>query len=492
MSFYSTAYSFKQSFASLKKALRLSLSGTAPKANSGCAEPKAKLGLHQMSPKTEAPQAFAACQVLGRPVWTARHYEALANAGYIENVIVFRCISLIAKGLSNVPWLLYQKTAAAPSALPGVIPDTVPGAALAVPRSAQKTFYDVEVEDHPLLDLLHNPNPRQSGSSFLENVFSQYLLSGNVYIEAQYTNGAWEDAPPEAPPPLQGAPQQFLQRPPYRPPTALNLLRSDYVHILVDSQGQPLGFEYKSGKQKRLFPIDLQTGRSSLLHIKTFHPLNDWYGMSPIEAAARAIDQHNAVGEHNLSILQNGGRPSGALLIRPSTGGGTLTQEQRESLRQDIRALYGGTENAGRIMVLEGNCEWKEMGLSPKDLDFKAGKNISAREIAQAFGVPPILVGLTEEATFSNYKEARLNFWEDTLLPLLDFFVSELNRWLVPMFDATLHVRYDRDKIPALASKRDYIWSALKDATFLTVNEKRQALGYGPVVGGDLLEQGAN
>lgn len=376
--------------------------------------------------------AMTACHVVGHPVWTPRHYEALANAGYVQNVIVFRCVNLIAKSLSSIHWLLYE----------------------------QRGGNDYEVDHHPLLNLLRSPSKQQAGAAFLEQFFSQLLLSGNGYIEA------------------------ILDHDHY--PHALQILRSDRMNILVNEEGKRVGFEYTYGRSKKVFHTN-EKDPSLILHIKTFNPLNDWYGMSPIEAAARAIDQHNAVGEHNLSILQNGGRPSGALLIKPSASGQTLTQSQRESLRHDLKLLYEGTENAGRIMVLEGNCEWKEMGLSPKDLDFHGGKNMSAREIAQAFGVPPILVGLTEDATFSNYKEARLNFWEDTLLPMLDSLVAEFNMWLVPFFNDALRLGYDQDSIPALAAKRDYVWSKIQEASFLTVNEKRYAVGYGPIECGDRL-----
>lgn len=362
-----------------------------------------------------------------KPVWSERSYESLANVGYSQNVIVFRSISLIAKSLSSVSWLLYKKYIDA----------------------------EHEVQDHMLLKLLKFPSQRYSGAAFLESVFSQLLLSGNAYIEVSFNdNGV---------------------------PIKLESLRSDRVKVMINDQNEQVGFEYFNKKNKRFIPMDWQTGRSNVLHLKTFNPLNDWYGMSPLEAAARSIDQHNAVGEHNLSILQNGGRPSGALLIKPQFGGVSLTPEQKDTLRNSVMSMYEGTSNAGRVMVLEGDCEWKEMGLSPKDLDFHLGKNMSAREIAQAFGVPPILIGLTEDATFSNYKEARINFWEDTLLPILNHFVSELNNWLVPLFDDDLRIDYDKDNIPALAARRDYIWSKMKEASFLSINEKREALGYSPV-----------
>ena len=138
-------------------------------------------------------------------------------------------------------------------------------------------------------------------------------------------------------------------------------------------------------------------------------------------------------------------------------------------------------------MILEGDFEWHEMGLSPKDLDFIEGKNVSAREIAQAYGVPPMLVGIVGDATFANYKEARMHLWEDVILPLLDYLTSEFSMWLGQ--DYGLSFSYDVDSIPALAPKREATWSKLINADFLTLNEKRQAVGYASIDGGDVLCQ---
>ncbi|MDR0625162.1 MAG: phage portal protein [Holosporales bacterium] len=402
-----------------------------------------------------------ACKTGTHPVWSLRDYNSLATTGYKQNVIVFRCINLIAKSLSSISFCAYEL------------------------RSDENEY---KLDDHPILRLLNAPAQRVSGAFFLESVFSQLMLSGNAYVKVVRgpQKESADDASPRANPPAQslaGGTPPHLRALPVR----LSCLRSDKVCLLVDEAGAHVGFQYKNCSKTQFFPIDKQTGLCDILHVKTFHPLSDWYGMSPIEAAARAIDQHNAVGEHNLSILQNGGRPSGALLIKPQKNGLTMTQEQRESLREDLYDMYQGVENAGRLAVIEGDCEWKEMGLSPKDLDFNKGKNSSAREIAQAFGVPPILLGMTEDATFSNYKEARINFWEDTLLPLLNHFISELNMWLVPLFHENLRLAYNKDDIPALTARRDCVWAKMQESSFLTINEKRRALGYCPLPDGDAL-----
>ena len=211
----------------------------------------------------------------------------------------------------------------------------------------------------------------------------------------------------------------------------MHLLRPDRLTVLPSQTSIPRGYQYEVNGMQRIIPVDPILGTAPLLHLKFFHPLHDWEGLSPLQAAQSAIAQHNAVSEHNLSLLENGGRPSGALLVKQGEGALPLTTEQRETLREDLRAAYEGTSNAGRITLLEGDMEWKEMGLSPKDMDFLSGKYLSAREIAQAFGVPPMLVGVPGDATFANYREARFHLWEDTILPLLNTIIAELNRWLV-------------------------------------------------------------
>lgn len=379
--------------------------------------------------KTSSIGPLVAYGTVGQPIWTPRRYDSLAAEGYQKNVIVFRCVNLISRGLSSVPWLLYRG--------------------------------DVELVQHPLLDLLNSPSLRQAGAAFMEAVVGYLLLSGNTYIEAVLDH--------------EGV------------PTELHPLRPDRIKIIPGSGGMPIGYEYSVGGSRKIISCDPVTGQSSILHMKTFHPLNDWYGMSPIEAAAQSIDQHNAVAGHNLALLQNGGRPSGGLIVRPPPHSRAMSEEQRESLRQDLREVYAGHKNAGQILVLEGDCDWREMGLSPKDLDFIEGKNLSAREIAQSYGVPPMLVGVPGDATFANYKEARFHLWEDTIIPLLEFFIAEFNLWLTPAFENGLSLSYNADAIPALAQRREAVWSKITAANFLTINEKRQAVGYGPIVGGDIV-----
>jgi len=425
--------------------------------------------------KGGAVSKLLACGFLGQPIWTPRRYDALAYEGYQKNVIAYRCVNLIARSIASVPWLLYERRH-----LGGGV-DNV------------GLVDEHEIDHHPLLSLLNAPCDGLAGAAFMETVVSHLLLSGNAYIEMVQREGDFLDG---------DLGEDDVKNPAF----GLYPLRPDRVKIIPGEDGSPLAFEYSVGAYKRQIPAKRVYGGKvvpSVLHLRLFNPLNDWYGMSPLEAASAAIDQHNAVAGHNLALMQNGGRPSGAFVIKPGPHGQTLSEEQRQSLRSDLRAAYEGARNAGRIIMLEGDFEWREMGLSPKDLDFIEGKNLSAREISQAFGVPPMLAGVPGDATFANYKEARFHLWEDTILPLLDLLVAEFNGWLVPVFgdiledelgdrlegglSGGLRLGYDADSIPALAPRREAAWAKIANANFLTINEKRQAVGYGPLPGGDVL-----
>lgn len=373
---------------------------------------------------------------LHQPRFTPRHYDALAAEGYQKNIIAYRCIRLISQNAAAVPWVVYKG------------------------KGANKK----RLEEHPLLTILQRPNPTQGGAELFEALFSFFLISGNSYLEAVS--------------PATGSPRELWA------------LRPDRMRVVPGVDGVPESYRYTMGGRFVDYPVDLLTGLSKVLHIKAFHPLDDWYGMSPLEAAAVSVDQHNDAAKWNASLLQTGGRPSGALVYKPShpDASDTLTDGQRQALKAELEQYFSGAGNAGRPLVLEGGLDWKEMSLSPKDMDWLAGKDVSAREIALAFQVPSQLIGIEGSLKFANFEQARLAFFDDAVLPLLDHVKDELNNWLSAQFGDDLHIDYDVDRIEALAPRRQQVWDRLANASFLTENEKRAAVGYAPVSGGDILK----
>ncbi|MBX9464599.1 MAG: phage portal protein [Aquamicrobium sp.] len=303
-----------------------------------------------------------------------------------------------------------------------------------------------ELSEHPLLELLARPNRRNAGAGFFETLYGHLLMSGNAYVELIEAADARE----------------------------LHLLRPDRVAVAADASGWPVALEYRQGSTKRRIPLE-----DGALHLSLFHPLDDHYGFPPLQAALMALDIHNAAGRWNKALLDNSARPSGALVYAPKEGG-NLSEEQYERLKVELEDGYSGASRAGRPMLLEGGLDWKAMGLSPKDMDFMEARNGASRDIALAFGVPPMLLGIPGDNTYSNYQEANRAFYRMTVLPLVARTAVELSAWLGQRFGNGLRLGFDADRIDGLSAEREALWARLGAADFLTDDEKREAVGYGP------------
>ena len=192
-----------------------------------------------------------------------------------------------------------------------------------------------------------------------------------------------------------------------------------------------------------------------------------------------ALDLHNAAMSWNKALLDNAARPSGALIYAPGDGS-TLTAEQYDQLKRELADGYSGALNAGRPLLLEGGLDWKAMGLTPRDMDFIEAKNSASRDIALAFGVPPMLLGIPGDNTYSNYQEAQRAFYRLTVLPLVRRTVEALSGWLAPLYPGRMRIGIDLDRVEGLAAERDALWARLEAASFLTDTEKREAVGYAP------------
>jgi HK97 family phage portal protein len=312
----------------------------------------------------------------------------------------------------------------------------------------------VKIESHPILNILNSPNPDETSISFLEALMSYKQISGNSYI-AIIKDGKSQ-------------------------PKELYNLRPDRVTLETDRKGNKIGYNYEINNNKHLFPIDKITGDCDILHLKNFNPLDDYFGMSSVEAAAYSIDQHNNASQWNQSLLQNGAKPCGALVVKSGKDGHykDLTDEQFSRLKEQFEANYSGAANSGKPLLLEGGLDWKEMSLSPKDMDFLESKNNSAREIALAFGVPPQLLGIPGDNTYSNLAEARLALWEQTILPIMDDLALSLDSWLVKKYPNSENIKltYSKDNISALIPRRESKWQRVSNATFLSDQEKRDIL----------------
>lgn len=363
-----------------------------------------------------AERKLLAWHALGRPVWSQRDPSVFAREGYARNAIAYRCVRLIAEAAASAP-------------------------------------LRIGPAQHPLAKLLARPNPEQTGIELLESFYGHLQVSGNAFLEA----ASFDEAAP----------------------SELYVLRPDRMSVVPGADGWPIGWEHRVGAQVRRFERDAVSGDAPILHLKLFHPADDHYGLSPMEAAAFAIDIHNAGGAWNKALIDNAARPSGALVFTGAGGADRLSEEQFQRLKQELEEAHVGAANAGRPLLLEGGLEWRPMSLSPADMDFIEARHAAARDIALAFGVPPMLLGIPGDNTYSNYREANLAFWRHTALPLAQKAARGLEAWLGDRWPQAgpAAISVDVDAVPALAIEREALWSRIGGADFLNTDEKRRLAG---------------
>ncbi|MBA14858.1 MAG: phage portal protein [Sphingomonas sp.] len=290
---------------------------------------------------------------------------------------------------------------------------------------------------------------RSGGQALTETLAAQLLLHGNAYVQL-----------------LTDAEGQLCE---------LYALRPERVTVEPDASGWPAIYRYRVGEHVARLAAEDPGGRPQIVHIKAFNPVDDHYGLGCLGAAAGAVAIHNAASQWNKGLLDNAARPSGALVYEPGDGS-VLSSDQFDRLKAEMDAGFAGAANAGRPMLLEGGLKWQALSLSPADMDFVGLKAAAARDIALAFGVPPMLLGLPGDATYANYREANRALWRLAILPLAEKILGGVSQGLAGWFeDASLAV--DLDRVTALSEDRERLWAQVSGADFLSDDEKRGMVG---------------
>ncbi len=353
----------------------------------------------------------------GSPVWTKEDLARLAKEGYQNCYAVFACVKQIVDAAGGIPWTLFRKP---------------------ISRDGKKE----KLEDHSLLDVLQRPNPQDGGAAFKKNTLAFYLISGNSYN-------------------LQVGPEQG-------PPKELYNPRPDRIQILPGTKEEPIrGYKYTVGTHIDTFET------KKILHLKAFHPLDDWYGLSPIRVAARQVDIQGMSAEWNANLLKNDCRPPGAIVTE-----GPLEDEQHEALEKQLEKKMSGYKVAGRPPVFEAGIKWQAFAITPKDMDWIKSDQLNARKICAVFNVAPELIGDAENKTYSNYQEARKALYLENILPLMDYLRDEYNNWLTPQWEnERLLLEYDKDSIEAIREELTAVYTRQAQAHWRTINEKRKATG---------------
>ena len=362
----------------------------------------------------------------GHPIRTPDRFDRLAKEAVVDNVIGYLCVMLIASAVASIRIMVFRG--------------------------------DQELTAHPVIDLLRRQNPMSRGARWWRDLVAFHRSAGNAYIES-------------------------VRPGPTRPPRELWILRPDRIEIVAAADGMPGSYKYEFMGQQKLFEVDFHKGPVDLLHVRDFHPLNDWYGLSPVAPAARYIDLDNAAADLNITFLQNGAAPGGLLTFKER-----LPDDQRKAAEARIRNIASGPRNAGRTLVLGGDWTYTSMSSTLADMQWAQGVDHAARRICAAWGVPHCLV-VPGESTYANREQARLEWWEHEVIPYAQMLLDDVGTWLADQFDEPeLHLRIDRQAITALDQRRVAQRREAREdykAGGITLNEYRAELDYGEVENGN-------
>ena len=363
-------------------------------------------------------------------VWSEENFHNFAKEAYLRSIIAFRCINEIATSVASVPWGVFR-----------------------LDSQGKK----IPVLNHPISKILKRPNPEEGWSFFIEKMWSFYKLDGNTFIHRIS--------------PMTGANRTV--------PQELHILRPDRMKIL-EKDGKLIGFEHKIGsREPDIFKVDQVTWQADVLQIKTFNPIDDWWGASATKVAAREIDTANEAVVWNKSLLENQGRPGLIYNFK-----NPKTDIEFKAFKERLREQFAGAKNAGKDIVVDGEADVSPYGFTMNDLDFMEGQQELARRICIAYGVPPVVIGIAD-ATFNNEAEGRLKMWEGPIIHDLSLIGDELNNWFFD--DEMVFISPILDEVPALALARQRNWDRANSADFLTINQKLEMVGKEPDPDGDVI-----
>lgn len=313
-------------------------------------------------------------------------YPDAVERAYKAIVWVNRCINEIGTAVGSVSWKAYRE---------------------------EKSGTLTPMPNHQLEVLMEKPNPHMSAKEFFSLWAAHLHLGGSSYWETVFVQGK---------------------------PFNLYPIRPDWMTPQPDPIKYLKGYRLDTGQGKKL---DFEP--QNILWFRFIDPLNDYAGLSPIQSAARTIDTERSIVSWNQTYFDNAGVPSGVLKVPASI---LLDEEQKDiesRLREQLTA-----NNRNTPLVLWGGMEWSAMGVTAKDADFLSQKKINKYEICAIMGVPPQIVGANEDPTYSNYAVARLSFWEDKIIPLVDWLKAKVNNAFAPYFNDGVMLLPDLSEVPAM------------------------------------------
>lgn len=385
--------------------------------------------------------------------------QSYITEGYLGNADVYAIVSFLARKAASIPWYVYklkpgEKARNSFMRYKNLSKGIQFQGAFEQALIERKNAYSENVVmNSPLARLLENPNPQQSQDQFLENLFGYHFISGegNIYGNDGNIGG------------------QFLE---------LNVLPTQFLDIYPDPRDLYglLGYKLMVGQG-----IDLP--KEKVMQWKTWNPeFNDvtrthMRGLSPMKAAYSTLRMSNAAADASAMMAKNGGA-KGAIVPKPiGNNVATLTYEQAQIVKQAVNQDINGLDNKGRINVLQTPWDYLNFGLSSVDMDLVKTMQMSLQQWCRVFGMPTVLFD-TDTTSYNNYQNALRDLMTNTIVPKCAQLRDELNKFLLPKFGEDVYIDYDITALPELQQDMERMSRILRDANWLTMDEKRMAMNY--------------
>lgn len=391
--------------------------------------------------------------------------ESYVKEGYLGNADVYAIVSFLARKAASIPWYVYKlnKGEKAKTSLlrykqlsKGVANKGAFERALIERKNA---YSDNIVMDSDLAKLLENPNKYQAQDQFLENLFGYRILSGEGNIYGNNGN-------------IQGG--KFLE---------LNVLPTQFLDIYPDPNDLYgiLGYRLMVG-------MGLDIPKDQVCTWRSWNPdFNDvtrshMRGLSPLRSAYSTLRMSNNAHDASAMMTANGGA-KGAIVPKPVNNNvASLTIEQANIIKRAVNDDLNGIDNKGAIRVLQTPWEYLNFGLSSVDMELMDTLKMSLQQWCRIFGLPQVLFD-TDTTSYNNYQNALRDMMTNTIIPLCSTLRDELNRWLLPIYGEDVYIDFDITAIPEMQQDMERMTRILRDANWLTMDEKRISMNYEPKEG---------
>jgi HK97 family phage portal protein len=397
----------------------------------------------------------------GLITWDGQNQAEIVRDSYIGNDLVYAIIQLITQKAKVAPWGVYKvkdKSKAKQYQAKLNSPVTIDLKEL---KELKEQAFELYEGDARLNELLKYPNSEDSWSDLIEQWVGFKKITGNSFIYAKMVGDASVN---------KGKPME------------LYVLPAQYMAVKVDIDPFPpkkVAYQLYYGQYISFNTIEI-------LHDKYFNP--EWsatggqlYGLSPLRAASKVLTRSNSAKEASVAMFDNMG-PLGVLYMDdmrfdPLSGG-----QQAQALKTQL-SMSSGAGKYGSAAISAYKVGWQQMGLPAKDLQLIEAEKWDKEALCSIYGVPPVLLGSQDAATYNNMREAEKSLTLRAVLPELIAIRDNLNRKMKTDWgykNTDIFVDFDLTVYQELEANREAQAQWLNTSWWLTPEQKLKVMGIAP------------